>query len=57
MFGSSNTFSRCGVVGWPVASILLDYLVDGLVDKTWHLVDLVANLLMEIMGTPYNLGV
>ena len=27
--------------GWPVASILLDYLVDGLVVKAWHLVELV----------------
>ena len=47
----------CIVVRWPVASILLGYLVDGLVSKAWHLVDLVANFLMELMGTPYNLGV
>ena len=50
--------SLCVVVGLPVASILLGYLVDGLVDKTWHLVVLVANCMMvELMGTPYNLGV
>ena len=32
--------------GWPVASILLDYLVDGLMVKAWHLVELVILYLM-----------
>ena len=31
------------LAGLPVSSILLGYLVDGLMDQTWHLVELVFN--------------
>ena len=34
------------LAGLPVSSILLGYLVDGLMDQTWHLVELVFNQLM-----------
>ena len=31
---------------WPVASILLGYLLNGLIGKAWHLVVLVSKLVM-----------
>ena len=35
--------------GLPVSSMLLGYLVDGLMDKTWYLVEEVFNYFADVI--------